>query len=177
DDLFFHADIQGAPAVILKGGKGSGTEEVQEGTDAGARDGRAGDGASDEEKMLTAQFAASYSSAWKVGVAAVDVYAVGKKQLSKHASGGFVGKGGFAIEGEREWFRKTPLGVKVFVREGAPFAVPERMQVKEKAVSLEVGGKDEKMKAAKKIAKLLSCELDELMQLLPSGGMRVVWGG
>ncbi|MCX6770206.1 MAG: NFACT RNA binding domain-containing protein, partial [Candidatus Micrarchaeota archaeon] len=52
DDLFFHADIQGAPATILVGGKE----------------------ASGQEKNEAAQFAASHSSAWKVGAAAVDVY-------------------------------------------------------------------------------------------------------
>ena len=64
DDLFFHADIQGASAVILKNGKSASEEELQE----------------------AAQFAASFSKAWINGNAAVDVYAVEKKQLSKHAT-------------------------------------------------------------------------------------------
>ncbi len=167
NDLFFHADIQGAPATVLKDGN----------LDAGDGEGKhSGAGGIDEnEKLLVAQFSASYSSAWKIGVGGVDVYCVKKDQLAKHAHGGFIGKGGFAIIGEREWFRKTPLGIKVYLdSEGIPRTAPERMQVKERAVSVFAGGNDEKGHAAKKIAKLLSCDVDEINLLLPSGNCRVV---
>lgn len=146
-DLFFHADIQGAPATILVGGKG----------------------ASRQEKLETAQFAASHSSAWKVGAAAVDVYAVEKSQLSKHAQGGFVGAGGFAISGEREWFRGTPLGLAIGNKDGAAICLPE---VHPGAVKAGVGlslGNFEKGQAAKKIAFLLKISPDEVLLALPSG--------
>ncbi|MFA5077808.1 MAG: NFACT RNA binding domain-containing protein, partial [Candidatus Micrarchaeia archaeon] len=73
-DLFFHADIQGGAACVMKGGAGAG----------------------DGERLEAAQFAACFSNAWKNGNAAVDVYCVKKGQVSKHAQGGFIGKGGFA---------------------------------------------------------------------------------
>ena len=147
DDLFFHADIQGAPATILVGGKG----------------------ASGQEKKEAAQFAASHSSAWKVGAAAVDAYAVGKEQLSKHSSGGFVGAGGFAIKGEREWFKGTALGLACSQEEGKFICLP-LVHSKAEGMALQLSpGRMEKGKAAKDIAKMLKCDVDEVLLMLPSG--------
>ncbi len=146
-DLFFHADIQGAPATILKGGIG----------------------ATGQEKKEAAQFAASHSSAWKTGAAAVDVYAVQKGQLSKHAQGGFVGAGGFAITGEREWFRGTPLGVAIGEKEGVVLCLPE-CHPDAKKMGFGIGlGFVEKGKAAKTIAHSLKASADEVISALPSG--------
>ncbi len=91
NDLFFHADIQGGTICILKEGANADNKEMLE----------------------VAQFAASFSNAWKNGNAAVDVYCVKKDQVSKHAIRGFIAKGAYAIIGERKWFRKTPLGLKI----------------------------------------------------------------
>lgn len=146
-DLFFHADIQGAPATILIGGKS----------------------ASQEEKVEAAQFAASHSSAWKVGAAAVDVYAVEKWQLSKHAQGGFVGAGGFAIEGEREWFRSTALGLALGEKAGIALCLPELHTGAGKLKFSLSPGATEKGQAAKKIAAELKLNADEIHLALPSG--------
>ena len=146
-DLFFHADIQGAPATILAGGRE----------------------ASRQEKLETAQFAASHSSAWKIGAAGVDVYAVGKGQLAKHAQGGFVGAGGFAISGEREWFRGTPLGLAIREKGGAALCLPAIHPEAEKARAILAPGNYEKGQAAKKIAGMLGLSPDELLLALPSG--------
>lgn len=146
-DLFFHADIQGAPATILADGKN----------------------ASGQEKKETAQFAASHSSAWKTGAAGVDVYAVEKSQLSKHAQGGFVGAGGFAIAGGREWFPSTALGLAVGVKGDVvvclPLAHPDAAGF---PVHLSLGNY-EKGAAAKKIAQFLKCDVNEVLLALPSG--------
>ncbi|MFA5930221.1 MAG: NFACT RNA binding domain-containing protein [Candidatus Micrarchaeia archaeon] len=147
DDLFFHADIQGAPATILQDGKK----------------------ASAQEKLEAAQFAASHSSAWKTGAAGVDVYAVEKSQLSKHAQGGFVGAGGFAIAGEREWFRSTALGLTIGVKEGVIVALP---LVHPDAANLLYSifpGAKEKGAAAKELARALGANSDEMQLALPSG--------
>jgi len=147
DDLFFHADIQGAPATILQDGKK----------------------ASAQEKLETAQFAASHSSAWKTGAAGVDVYAVGKSQLSKHAQGGYVGAGGFAIAGEREWFRSTALGLAIGVKEGVPVVLPI---VHPGAANLPYSlfpGAKEKGAAAKELGKAIGANSDEVLLALPSG--------
>lgn len=158
DDLFFHADIQGAPATILVSGKESGKNEAV--TPAGA---------SEQEKLEAAQFAASHSSAWKIGAAAVDVYAVEKNQLSKHAQGGYVGAGGFAISGEREWFRATSLGLSIGMNEGIVVCLPSCHPDAEKMRFAIGNGNYEKGKAAKMIAGALKANADEILLALPSG--------
>ena len=147
EDLFFHADIQGAPATILQDGKK----------------------ASEQEKKETAQFAASHSSAWKTGAAGVDVYAVEKSQLSKHAQGGYVGAGGFAIAGEREWFRSTALGLAIGVKDGVVACLPlVHLDIATRPYSLFPGAK-EKGAAAKEIGKAISANSDEVLLSLPAG--------
>ena len=147
EDLFFHADIQGAPATILVAGRK----------------------ADSREKSEAAQFAASHSSAWKTGAASVDVYCVERGQLSKHAQGGFTGAGGFAIEGQREWFRATPLGLAVGEKEGVVLCLPAVHPEAEKMrFSISLGAR-EKGEAAAIIAKSLAASPDEVILALPSG--------
>ncbi|NOZ59579.1 MAG: fibronectin-binding domain-containing protein [Euryarchaeota archaeon] len=83
EDIFVHADIYGAPAVVIR------TEgrEVPESTIQEAFD-----------------FAASYSRAWKHGFANLEVYWVKPEQVSKRAeSGEYVSRGAFVIRGRRNY--------------------------------------------------------------------------
>ena len=152
-DLFMHAEIHGAPATIIKDGQNA-----------------------PERSMLeAAQFSASYSSAWKNGLASVDVYAVKPDQVSKHSHGEYVPKGGFVIKGERRWFRHTGLGLRIGVEEGIgiPTIEPESKSSAHKTL-LYPGGTKEKGELAKELAKKLGCDVDELLQVLPSGRSKVI---
>jgi predicted ribosome quality control (RQC) complex YloA/Tae2 family protein len=92
-DTFVHADVHGAPVVIVKGT----TERMDE----------------------VAQFAASYSGAWRSGHASTDVYSVRPDQVSKTPpSGEYLSTGGFAVRGERTWFRGVPLAVSIGIIAG-----------------------------------------------------------
>jgi hypothetical protein len=92
-DTFVHADVHGAPVVIAKGA----TSRMDE----------------------VAQFAASYSGAWKSGHASADVYAVRSDQVSKTPPPGeYLSTGGFTIRGERTWFRGVPLAVSIGIADG-----------------------------------------------------------
>ena len=147
-DLFFHADVQGAAATILKDGVN----------------------ASDGEKAEAAQFAASYSKAWKGGFATVDVYAVGHDQVSKTAqSGEYVSKGGFIIRGKREWFKNTPLEVAMGANAEGKLAVVPNLLKKtlQKSVELTPGEKKDNAEKALKALGLPAAKRDELMRLLP----------
>ncbi len=87
-DTFVHADVHGASVVIVKGP----TEHWDE----------------------VAQFAASYSGAWRAGHLEADVYAARPDQVSKTPeSGEFVARGSFVVRGERTWFRSVPLAVAI----------------------------------------------------------------
>ncbi|MEM3827407.1 MAG: NFACT RNA binding domain-containing protein [Candidatus Micrarchaeaceae archaeon] len=153
-DLFFHANVFGASVVVLKDGISS----------------------SDSSKAETAQFAASYSSAWKKGMNSVDVYAMERAQVSKSTGKGSLGTGSFLLSGERKWYRNTPLGLiavndsgkfKVFPDREANFVSASLRGAKIAEIKL---GKTKKSYAAKMLAEMLGIEdVDEIMQQLPAG--------
>jgi predicted ribosome quality control (RQC) complex YloA/Tae2 family protein len=87
-DLFVHADVHGASVVVVKGK----TEQMEE----------------------VAQFAASYSGAWKSGHFSAEVYSALPPQVSKTPEHGeYVSRGSFIVRGERTWYRNVPLGIAI----------------------------------------------------------------
>ncbi len=155
-DLFFHADIQGGTVVILKDGAG----------------------ATDADFAEAAQFAASFSNAWKNGNASVDVYAVSKNQLTKNVSGGFVPSGAFAILGERKWFRSTKLALRIGIskEDGRIRVVPDvsAIRMKDELIVVPSLAGKEKGALAKSLAKRFNIHPDELLEILPNGKSRTV---
>ncbi|MDD5171465.1 MAG: NFACT RNA binding domain-containing protein [Candidatus ainarchaeum sp.] len=154
-DLFFHADIQGASAVVLKDGIEAKEEELKE----------------------AAQFAASFSKAWINANASVDVYAVKKAQLSKHVSGGFIPTGAFAISGERIWFRDTKLELRIGKDEKSLLVlVPSISKTTIKNALVLVPSKSGKDKGAiaKSLAKRYDVHPDALLEILPNGKSKTV---
>jgi predicted ribosome quality control (RQC) complex YloA/Tae2 family protein len=99
-DRFFHTQVQGGPVTILKAtGPSEPTREVE---------------IPDRSLDEAAQFAVSYSTVWKNGRFAGDTYMAAPNQVSKTPeSGEYLEKGGFAIRGDRTYFRDTPVGVAV----------------------------------------------------------------
>ncbi len=94
-DIVFHADIVGAPFVVIKT---QGKEPTQRVLDE------------------TAEFAASYSRAWREGFASVDVYWVYPSQLSKAGpSGESVPHGAFTVLSSRNWMRGVILRLAIGV--------------------------------------------------------------
>ena len=93
DDPVFHADITGAPFVVIKTN---------------------GQIASEQSISEAGEFAASLSRAWRVGAGSVDVYWVRPSQLSKGGpSGEYVSKGSFVVTGKRNWLRNMPLKLAI----------------------------------------------------------------
>ncbi len=95
EDIVFHADIAGAPFVVVKtGGKTPSEQCLRE----------------------AAEFAAAHSRGWREGFASLDVYWVKPDQLSKTGlSGEYVPRGAFMIRGSRNWLRNTPLRMAIGV--------------------------------------------------------------
>jgi predicted ribosome quality control (RQC) complex YloA/Tae2 family protein len=94
-DVVFHADIIGAPFVVVKTNEKEPSERCLR---------EAGD------------FAAAFSRAWREGFASVDVYWVRPDQLSKSGpSGESVGHGAFVVRGQRNWMRGIPLRIAIGV--------------------------------------------------------------
>jgi hypothetical protein len=94
-DTVFHADIVGAPFVVVK-------TEGKEPSELCLRE--------------AGEFAAAFSRAWREGFASVDVYWVRPDQLSKSGpSGESVAHGAFVVRGQRNWMRGIPLRIAIGV--------------------------------------------------------------
>ncbi|MGC8812390.1 MAG: NFACT RNA binding domain-containing protein, partial [Candidatus Aenigmatarchaeota archaeon] len=91
-DLIFHTDIHGAPFVLIRNDR---KKEVPM-----------------ESIMEAAEFAASYSKAWLLGLGSVDVFYFKPKQAIK----GGLPLGSFKIEGKREWLEKVTLRVSIGIK-------------------------------------------------------------
>jgi predicted ribosome quality control (RQC) complex YloA/Tae2 family protein len=139
-DLFVHADVHGASVVIVKGK----TERMDE----------------------VAQYAASYSGAWKNGHFSADVYSALPSQVSKTPeSGEFVSRGSFIVRGERTYYRNVPLAVGIglmiephtAVIGGPPAAIKGRT-----TAYVELGpGQFEPNDVAKKVLRILKGKVTE----------------
>jgi len=95
-DKVFHADISGAPFVLIKTeGKIPTEQTINEAT----------------------QLAASYSRAWKEGFNAIDVYWFSPQQINKrHPSGQHLKKGSFIISGTKNYVRNVPLRIAIGIK-------------------------------------------------------------
>jgi predicted ribosome quality control (RQC) complex YloA/Tae2 family protein len=95
DETVFHADVTGAPFVVIK------TE---------------GKEPSEQTLREAGEFAAAFSRAWREGLGSADVYWVKPEQLSKTGpSGEYVAHGAFAVVGKRSWMRGVALRTAVGV--------------------------------------------------------------
>ena len=95
DDVVFHAEITGAPFVVVKA---------------------EGKQPSEQALLEAGEFAAAFSRAWREGFGSADVYWVKPEQLSKSGpSGEYVPHGAFAVNGKRNWMRNVPLKLAVGV--------------------------------------------------------------
>jgi len=177
-DRFFHAQAHGGPATVLKatGPSESYDESVT---------------VPESSKREAAQFAVSYSSVWKDGKFAGDVYEVGPDQVSKTPeSGEFLEKGGFAIRGDRTYYEGTEVGVAVGITcepetrviGGPPAAIEPRA-----VTSIEVEpGRYAQNDAAKRLYREFKGRFaddsfvrkvaspDRIQEFLPPGGSRMV---
>jgi predicted ribosome quality control (RQC) complex YloA/Tae2 family protein len=98
DDPVFHAEVAGAPFVVVKA---------------------EGKAASEQALREAGEYAASFSRAWREGAGSADVYWVNPSQLTKSGpSGESVPHGAFAVNGKRNWMRNVPLKIAIGVVEG-----------------------------------------------------------
>ncbi|UXD22859.1 hypothetical protein IPA_09010 [Ignicoccus pacificus DSM 13166] len=146
EDIFLHAEVQGAPAVVLK----------VEGKDVAERD-----------LWEAAHLTACYSKAWKDERGSVDVFYVKGSQVSKSPpSGQYVAKGAFIIRGKREYVRNVPLrlGIGVEIKEGFPRIIvgpPELVEERSLVYAILAPGDLDKRKVATKLKKLWTNKLKE----------------
>jgi predicted ribosome quality control (RQC) complex YloA/Tae2 family protein len=160
NDLYFHADVFGAPHCIIKNG-------IK---------------ATELTKQEASEFAAVFSKAWEEGRPLAEVYSVTPENVSKKApTGESIGKGAFMIYGEREW-RKAPLtlGVGWNEKEKAFMCGPLVPIKKNCSIAVKlIQGKESKEKIAKKIVgiftvKGIECKEEDFVSGLPAGNFEIV---
>jgi predicted ribosome quality control (RQC) complex YloA/Tae2 family protein len=144
DDIVFHADITGAPFVIIKAeGKKPSEQCIRE----------------------TAEFAVAFSRAWREGFASADIYWVKPEQLSKGGSSGeHVLHGAFVVSGKRNWLHGIPLKVAVgiIVKDGEISYVGgpvDAVKSKAKAYVVVAPGDQSSKELSKHIFKVLAAKL------------------
>lgn len=94
-DIVLHADIHGASTVIIK----TNNKNIDERT-----------------LREAAEFAASYSKAWKAGLSSIDVFWVYGSQISlKPPSGEYLPKGAFMVYGKKNYISNVKLMLAVGV--------------------------------------------------------------
>ncbi len=174
NDIVFHADIVGAPFVVVKtGGKQPSEQCLQE----------------------AAEFAAAFSRGWREGFASADVYWVTLEQLGKAGeSGEYVPHGAFAVKGKRNWMRSTPLriAIGVSVEEktgeitfigGAADAVKAKTKAYVTVIPGDTKGKELFKNILKKLAektpkehreKILNASIEKIRELVPYGKGKVL---
>ena len=146
NDIFMHAEVQGAPAVVLK---------------VGDREPSA------DDLRDAAYITACYSKAWKDGRASVDVFYVRGSQVSKTPpSGQYVAKGAFIIRGKREYVRDVPLrlGIGVEMHEGVPRIIvgpPDLVAKRSIVYAILAPGDTDKRRIAERLKKLWISKLKE----------------
>ena len=171
-DVVFHADIQGAPFVLIK------TE-----------------GKVPPERTLreSAQLAASYSRAWKEMLTAVDVYWISPQQVDKSPpSGQYLKKGSFMIQGSKNYVRNVPLKIAIGIKieEGRLVVVggPPQAISKQTNIYVEmVPGEQKSGKLARRIQhqlarkaskflqkKISEISLEEIQRFIPLGRGRML---
>lgn len=161
-DRYAHADIQGAPSIIIKN-KGVNDEALT---------------ISDKTLEEACIFAASYSKAWKQ-FAEAQAYWVLPEQVSKTAqSGEFIPKGAFIIRGKRNYYRcklEIAVGEIDVLNEKKIMAGPvDSVQKKATRFIILQPGEIKKSDIAKRIAKAFDVNVDSVERVLPAGGVSVI---
>ena len=159
-DLYAHADIKGAPSVVLRN---LGEEEIDEDS---AREG--------------CHLPVLHSKAWNAKIGSEGGYWVKPNQVSRTPQAGeFLPKGSFMIRGKKNFQEKLPLvgaaGLKYV--EGVPKVMfgPEE-SVKEQCQGTYYRirpGRNKKSDVAKTVARELGGELDQVISVLPPGNMEM----
>lgn len=157
-DLYLHAEIIGAPHVIIK----STGKEIPETT-----------------LIEAAEFAAMHSRAWREGLGTLDVYWAKPEQVSKKApSGTYLPKGSYIIQGKKNLLKvpvRAAVGVMTIDGENVVVCGPKSAVQKHSKVFVEIyPGSTKKSELAHQIQIKFKIEgievpVDEIERALPPG--------
>lgn len=156
-DYYVHADIHGAPSVVVKN-----------------------TGITEKTLVEAGIFGLSYSKAWNAGYSAGDAYWVTFSQVSKMAeSGEYVPRGAWIIRGKRNYMRNLPIRIAIgFIRyENTDILMAgpvDALSSKTDDYVVIVPSKSSKTDLAKKLSEKFKYPVDEIMKLLPPGPAEIL---
>jgi predicted ribosome quality control (RQC) complex YloA/Tae2 family protein len=157
-DRYAHAEIRGAPSVVVK--------EGSKATDVTLRE--------------ACEFALSFSKAWKAKTGGGTAYWVTPEQVSKRPeSGEFLPKGAFMVRGKRNYFRDLELEVAVgeIAYQGSRKVMcgpRSAIESQSKRIVILRPGETKKEKTAKELSELYRVPVDEMTRILPPGDLEIV---
>ncbi len=158
-DLYVHAEIHGAPSLVIKSRSGKEDEIAQQ---------------TKEEACI---YAACFSRAWSAGIGSVEAYWVNQDQVSKTPGAGeFLAKGAFVIRGRRNRIQ-APLRLAIgkINWEGTDMImcgpIPSITAQTDSYLILEPGGLD-KNSFATRLARSLDVKNEEILSIIP-GNVRI----
>jgi len=156
-DRFAHADVHGAPSVVVKDGASATEEEMRE----------------------ACIFALSHSKAWNAGAAEGSCYWVLPDQVSKTPEAGeFVPRGAFIIRGKRNYLHHLPVELAVgevdYQGERKIMCGPRSsVEVISKKFVVLSPGKTNRNKISALLAKAFSVPEEEVSRILPPGDVEI----
>jgi predicted ribosome quality control (RQC) complex YloA/Tae2 family protein len=190
NDLYFHADLHGAPSCSLKLKDGlipSSSQQgiVPEGVASLQISQTLGEGFEDARELddsiisEAAQISVCWSRAWGSGGAAATAFHARSSQVSKTTeTGESLARGSFVVRGERSWHRDTPLEIAIglAVVNGVPLpvsGVPKVIsEMCHRWVKI-VPGREKKDSVANRISKSTGLAQEDLLSCLPPGGCSI----
>ncbi|MBW2996709.1 DUF814 domain-containing protein [Candidatus Woesearchaeota archaeon] len=154
DDMVFHTDMSGSPFFVIKTeGKEPGEATIQEGADA----------------------TLCFSRAWKMGLGTTPTFWVKPDQVTKEAqSGEYLPKGAFMIRGKTNYIHVTPNCAIGPIEDKRIMCAPVSAVKKNCKEYIELTqGSKKSSDIAKLVKKKFGGELDEIIRVLPSGGLDI----
>ena len=154
NDIVFHTDLAGSPFFVIKAeGKKPGKDTMQE----------------------TADATVTFSRIFKLGQSSSPVFHVTPDQVSKEAqSGEYLTKGAFMIRGKTNYIdNKINLAVGKMEDGRLMAASIESIKKHCKEFIILEQGDDKTSAIAKKIKAKLNGNLDDIIRILPAGGIKV----
>jgi predicted ribosome quality control (RQC) complex YloA/Tae2 family protein len=158
EDLYAHADANGAPSVVIKEGSKAGEPTLEE----------------------ACIFAVSFSRAWKSKVASGNAYWVKPDQVSKTPQPGeFVPKGAFIIRGKRNYSKKLEIRLaiaQVNIQDTPKIMCGPVNSVKALTQDYFIiePGDEKRSDFAKKLSDLYNVPIEEIDRALPPGDVHSI---
>ena len=186
-DLYFHADLHGAPSCSLKLNErlevvkvtndkipeGFVSLKINQDLNKEIDDAR---DFSEEIHQEAAQIAVCWSRAWGSGGSAAAAFYARPSQVSKTTeSGESLGRGSFVVRGKRNWHKDISLnmGIGIGIINGVPLPIlgtPETISKIFPRWGKIIPSKEKKEIVANKISKATGLAQDDILSCLPPGG-------